>query len=249
MTNEEAKFILQAYRPNGADAGDAMFAPALEQAKRDASLGKWLEGQQAFDRAMAAKLQAVAPPAELREAILAGARVSRPGARLWWRQPKWLAMAASVLLIFSVGLTGLLSTRAQASEDLPVFAVDYVAGGFFLSQHNANVDALRTWLGQQHAPLPKELPPGFAQLRSLGCKTIDYRGKEVSLICFGQGKEYHLFIARRDDFPMMPASAVPQYLVRKGHASAAWSDETNNYVVVTDDSLKALKECLDCPNS
>jgi hypothetical protein len=191
----------------------------------------------------------VEPPAELRAAILAGADVSRPGVRSWWRQPKWLAMAASVLLLFSVGLTGLLSTRADASEDLPVFAVDYVAGGFFLSQHNANVDELRSWLGRQHAPLPREIPPGFARLRSLGCKTIDYRGKEVSLICFGQDKEYHLFVARREDFPMMPASVVPQYLMRKGHASAAWSDEANHYVVVTDDNLSALKACLSCPNS
>ena len=249
MTNEEAKFILQAYRPNGADAGDAMFQSALDQARRDASLGKWLEGQQAFDRAVAAKLRALQPPAELRAAILAGAKVSRPGASSWWRQPKWLAMAASVLVIFSLGLAGLLNTRAQASENLPVFAVDYVAGGFFLSQHNANVDELRSWLGKQHAPLPKELPAGFARLQSLGCKTLDYRGKDVSLICFGQGKEYHLFVARREDFPMMPARAVPQYLVRKGHASAAWSDETNHYVVVTDDSLDALKSCLGCERS
>ena len=249
MTNEEAKFILQAYRPNGADAGDVTFQPSLEQAKRDASLGKWLEGQQAFDRAVAAKLRAVEPPAELRAAILAGAKVSRPGVRIWWRQPKWLAMAASALLMLSVGLTTLLSTRADAADPLPVFAMDYVASGFFLSQHNANVDELRDWLGKQHAPLPTELPSGFAKLRSLGCKTLEYRGKEVSLICFGQDKEYHLFVVRRDDFPTMAASSAPQYLVRKGHASAVWSDATNHYVVVTDDSLKALQACLDCGNS
>ncbi len=249
MTNEEAKYILQAYRPNGADVGDPMFQPALEQAKQDVELGRWLEEQQAFDRAVSTKLRMVEPPVELLGAILAGATVGRLEGRLWWRQPKWLAMAASVLLVFSVGLAGLLTTRANASDELPVFAMDYVTGGFFLSQHNTNVDELRSWLSKQNAPLPKELPAGFAQLRGLGCKTLEYRGKEVSLICFGEGKEYHLFVARRDDFPLMSASAVPQFLVRKGHASAAWSDDKNHYIVVTDDSLKALKECLHCSRS
>ena len=249
MTNDEAKFILQAYRPNGADAGDATFQAALAQAKQDAALGRWWESQQKFDREVARKLRAVEPPAELLSAILTGAVDSQAGVRSWWRQPKWLAMAASVLLVFSVGLSSLWSPRARAADDLPVFAVDYVVGGFFLSEHNSDVAALRAWLTKQHAPLPTELPAGFAQLRGLGCKTLDYRGKEVSLICFGTGKEYHLFVARREDFPLLPANTVPQYLVRKGHSSAAWSDEKNHYVVVTDDSLKALKECLGCERS
>ena len=34
MNNVEAKFILQGYRPNGADAADATFAAALEQARQ-----------------------------------------------------------------------------------------------------------------------------------------------------------------------------------------------------------------------
>ena len=91
MTNEEAKFIMQAYRPNGADALDVTFKASLEQSKRDASLGKWLEVQQAFDMAVAAKFRTIEPPAELRARILTGAHVSRPSARIWWRQPKWLA--------------------------------------------------------------------------------------------------------------------------------------------------------------
>ncbi len=251
MNNDEAKFILRAYRPNGGDASDAMFGAALEQARQDPALARWLEGQQSFDRAVADKLRTIVPPADLRAAILAGAGVSQRTARSWWRQPRWLGLAASVLIIFAVGVTAVWTSRAQASDGdaLPVFATDYVAGGFFLKRHNANVDDLRAWLATQNAPLPKDLPEGFAQLRSLGCKTLDYRGKDVSLLCFGEGKEYHLFVARRDDFPVMPASAVPQFLMRKGYSSAAWADDKNQYVVVTEDSLDALKKCLHCTGS
>lgn len=77
MNNEEAKFILQGYRPNGADAGDATFCAAVEQAKRDPALGEWFARQQSFDTAVGAKLAQVAPPSGLRAAILAGGKVDR----------------------------------------------------------------------------------------------------------------------------------------------------------------------------
>jgi len=35
MNNQEAKFILAAYRPGGQDASDPLFAEALEQVRRD----------------------------------------------------------------------------------------------------------------------------------------------------------------------------------------------------------------------
>lgn len=251
MTNQDAMFVLHGYRPSGRDAGDAAFGGALAQAQRDSTLGAWFARQQAFDGAVTAKLHEVTPPAGLREAILAGARMSASAAQehklVWWRQPAWLAMAAGVALLLAAG-GGFWANRATASDEkeLPDFATDYVAGGFWLRQHSANVDELKAWLARQKAPLPGELPSNFTKLRSLGCKTIAYRGKDISLICFGQGKEYHLFVARREDFPMLPANAVPQFFVRKGLATAAWSDAQHHYIVVTDDNLPALKECLNC---
>ena len=35
MNNQEAKFILSSYRPNGADARDALFQEALQQVRQD----------------------------------------------------------------------------------------------------------------------------------------------------------------------------------------------------------------------
>ncbi|MGH7997549.1 MAG: hypothetical protein ACREFX_14475, partial [Opitutaceae bacterium] len=96
MNNDEAKFILGGYRPGGRDAGDAAFAEALDQARRDPSLAAWLERSQAFDRAISERLKTVAPPADLRQAILAGGRLSR-GSRPRRRSrslPVWLALAA-----------------------------------------------------------------------------------------------------------------------------------------------------------
>ncbi|HZL45889.1 MAG TPA: hypothetical protein VFC28_06650, partial [Opitutaceae bacterium] len=72
MNNEQARFLLRAYRPSGRDAGDPAFADALRQAQGDPALGTWFAGEQAFDAAVAAKMRALAPPAGLREAILTG---------------------------------------------------------------------------------------------------------------------------------------------------------------------------------
>lgn len=248
MNNEEAKFILHAYRANGADAADPMFAAALEQTRRDPELGEWFRRLQDFDRSIAAKLRAVTPPADLRGAILAGTSASAPPVRVqWWRRSPLLAMAASVALLLAVGGSVFwTTTRASAASELPEFAADYIAGGFFLAEHSANVSDLRAWLAKQDAPLPVELPAGFKQLRGLGCKTIEYRGKNISLLCFGEGKEYHLFVAKRADFPTLPAHEVPQFSSRKGLAAATWADADHHFVVVTDDTMKALKQCLDC---
>src|SRR5206468_40161 len=94
MNNTEAKFILNAYRPNGRDATDATFAAALQQAKADPALGAWFAREQSHGAAVAAKLRAIVPPAGLREAILAGGRVSgeNPSAspstqRSFWNRP------------------------------------------------------------------------------------------------------------------------------------------------------------------
>ena len=92
MNSTEAKFILQARRPDGADDAEPRFAEALEQARRDPALAAWLAREQAFDAAVAEKLRSTQPPAGLREAILAGAKVSRP--LPFWRRTQTLAMAA-----------------------------------------------------------------------------------------------------------------------------------------------------------
>ena len=56
MNNTEAKFILNAYRPNGRDAGDPAMTAALAQAASDPALGAWFAREQTHGHAIAAKL-------------------------------------------------------------------------------------------------------------------------------------------------------------------------------------------------
>ncbi|MGJ8697443.1 MAG: hypothetical protein ACSHYF_14090 [Verrucomicrobiaceae bacterium] len=69
MDNERAKFILQSFRPDGADAHDPDFAEALALAAEDRELGEWLTKERARDAAFAAALGEVPIPEDLRTTI------------------------------------------------------------------------------------------------------------------------------------------------------------------------------------
>jgi hypothetical protein len=263
MSNDEAKFILNAYRPGGRDANDPAMAPALAQAKNDPALSAWWARQQAHDAAVAAKLRAVVPPAGLRDAILAGARMSGrdgaiPGAeagrasakRAWWSQPVWLAAAAVLAVLVSLAAWRMAPVRGEAFEE---FAVNFVDKGFMLQKRGADVAALKAWLGEQRGPLPEALPAKFAELRALGCRTLRYRGQDVSLMCFErEGKEFHVFVARRGDVPSLAddigriAATEPRLVAHSESklAAATWSDAKNFYVLVSDAEMDVVKRLL-----
>lgn len=70
MDKEKAKFVLQSFRPDGADAQDPEFAAALALAAEDRGLGDWLARERAQDAGFAAALSEVEIPEDLRESIL-----------------------------------------------------------------------------------------------------------------------------------------------------------------------------------
>jgi hypothetical protein len=72
ISNRDAKLVLSAYRPSGADAWDPLFEEALEQTKRDPELMEWFMKQRAFDDVIVSKLRTIEPPVGLHAEILAG---------------------------------------------------------------------------------------------------------------------------------------------------------------------------------
>ena len=74
MDKQEAKKVLQAIRPNDLDTTEPAFAEALVLVESDPELKEWWEAQQAFDRAVVAKLKEVPIPDGIR-CIIAGRRI------------------------------------------------------------------------------------------------------------------------------------------------------------------------------
>jgi len=244
MKNEEAKFILSAYRPNGQDADDPTFRAALEQVRKDPALAKWFEFEQKFDRAMTAKLGSVVPPAGLREAILAGSRVSGSPVRAWWRQPAWLAAAAGVAILLAVGTATLWPARVDA-QVLAQFALSDTADKGHSGHGDAN-ESLQEQLANPALPLGQGVKVDFATLKATGCRTIKLGGRELLEVCFKRdGKWFHCYIGRRTDFPKAcRLGAPPEFMSTERLCSASWSDADYVYVVVGSAGLEAVKNLL-----
>ena len=245
MNNVEAKFILQGYRPNGADTGDAIFIAALEQARLDPGLGQWFAQAQAFDAAISAKLGQVQAPAGLRETILAGGRVTIPGAtrQRGWRQPA-LVVAASVAVLIAVGVA-FWPKQAAANSALGDFALTDAMHGETHGGHGEEAAALQAALSRPTTRLGDNLPVNFAALRKAGCRTVSFQGHEVLEVCFKRdGAWFHCYIAQRADFPALAAAVSPVLVDRDGACLAAWGDTALLYVVVSKTGQAALEKLL-----
>lgn len=244
MNNEEAKFILQGYRPDGADQGDATFCAAVEQAKNDPALGAWFAKQQAFDAAVSAKLAQVAPPAGLRAAILAGGRMSgeaAPAPRAWWNRPVWMAAAAGIAIMLAAGVA-LWPNRAQGLTEFALADAKLSAthGG-----HGHENNELQAVLNAPSTRLGQPLPVDFTNLHETGCRTVNYRGHDVLELCFKRnGVWFHAYFARKADFPALAQVGVPQITDHGSTSMATWADADHVIVVVSKTGRKNLEALL-----
>jgi hypothetical protein len=197
ITNETAKFLLNAYRPNGADAQDPVFRDALEQAARDPELGAWFKEQRSFDSMIAEKLSGIEPPATLRSAILAGIN-NRPEARHFSIRPL-LALAAVILLSAVVIL--MFAQRYSRSDLFDRYQKSNLAAltktpGLQLDLLTASFSRTQEYLEEMQAPCIRSLPASLLGLPTAGCKTLSWNGHTLSLTCFRlpSGELLHVFV-------------------------------------------------------
>jgi hypothetical protein len=225
MKNEEAKFILGAYRPNGSDAADDQLKEALAQAQADPELRSWFTQKQAFDSAVAGKLAEIVPPPGLREAILAGSRVSGIQRRQWWRSTRLSLVAAAAVLVASA--IALWPNRSVA-DPLSQFALDDVARGRH-EGHGEGVSELQSLLGSQATHLGEGLAIDLGRLRSTGCRTVSVSGSEIFEVCFKRdGSWFHLYVSK-DKFSPRGNGLAPTIEAKDKLVCAAWKDKITGY--------------------
>lgn len=246
MNNEEAKFVLHAYRPDGADAGDTAFASALEQARQDPVLAQWFARQQAFDRAVAGKLSCVEAPASLRASILAGAKVGRSrehSHRPWWRASWPLALAAGFAVLLMAGIA--LWPKTATAEDITAFAINDMLRESHEGGPSETEARFQGLLARAEQKLSSGVAVDFDALRNSGCRKVTYRGHELLEVCFKrEGRWFHCYVARVQDFPALAARLQPAFTDKPGAGAAAWSDGQHIYVVASRAGSDAVRSLL-----
>jgi hypothetical protein len=247
MDKVEARLLLQAYRPNGADAAHPLFAEALALAESDPELKAWWQAQQEFDRRVASKLEQVAPPADLRDTILAGRKIEQLTPR---PHLPWLAIAGAVAILAAVGW--MLLPHSQPSSSLVAnteFADSALAflgnDGPSLGTTSPDSAKLIAWLQQQHAPIGA-IPGKMTSIPTVGCQKFTVHGHDVSLICFtlANNKIVHLFVVDRSALKDAPPVNVPQFAQHDDWSTASWSDDAHSYMMATQAGADTLKQLL-----
>ncbi len=245
MNREEAQFILQAYRPNSEDARDPQFAEALVLAGKDPVLAQWFIEEQALDAAFAAKLRASPMPSDLKsQLLLARATIAH---RAWWRQPIWLAVAASVAFLLALGGWRLRAGRAEVQ--LGEFRVAMAKAALDMTEHveafGMDAPELKQWLTENRGHPDFVLPPKLAEHGVMGCKIVEWQGHRVTLLCFKfDGGHADIFVADAADLPGVKLGEAPRFAVDGSLITATWQHDGKIYHLAGNFSADRLKSLL-----
>lgn len=244
MNSHDAKFLLRACRPDGRDAADPMFSEALAEAERNPHLRAWWEQERAVDVAMAAKLQEIAPPPDLKKAILAGARVSRPRPEKWWT-PTWIAAAAGLAVLFTVvALWRESGVRPLAAEFARFAQLDLVAAHDGHVGEPPGLAEVQSGLARLPAPLRSTLQLNPQELQQKRCRTVRLGGQEVFEICFQrEGVWYHLYAMSAE--ALTPAERGRLHVRSDaGVTAAVWTNAGMAYALVSRAAPDAVRRLL-----
>ncbi len=244
MTEEEARLILESYRPGTGDESDPQFAAALREAERNPQLARWLAEEQAFDRAVAAKLAALPEPLGLKTRILAHGAPARA--------PRWSLAAALAAIAALLFLGAQVVSLFRAGGAGPTHATDYAREMVSFIRLDPALDvtshdlgSITAWLAKNERP-PGNIPAPLVDLQPLGCRILSFRGHDVTLICFrrANGGLAHLLLVDRAALPEMRPGQPPRFARMGDWSTGCWAEGQRVYLVAVRGDLEAVKQYL-----
>jgi hypothetical protein len=261
MNRDEAKLILQSYRPGGQDAADSHFAEALALAKIDSDLAAWFAAEQKFDARVSGGLQKVRVPAQLKKEIRARQKksqspkesfLSKSLISIWWRNlflrqsPVAWGFAALILVVLSLTI---FWKKPDAS--FVNYSTQMVNTAMIDKHHiDAKADDAKqalAWLSAHRGENNLVLPPTFISKNgSVGCRVLDWHGQKISMLCYILKNSAHVdvFVAEANMFPDAPTQDQPQFASRGGMPTASWTHDGKVYLAVSHSDETILKNLL-----
>lgn len=259
MENRELGEWLAEERAFDAAFANALASVALPETLREDILGclagervGFPQAEDTRDAALIGALASIQPPPVLREEILAAmnrtAAAAVPQKSHWRRFSMPLAAAAGVALAFFL-TRGENTAKLAKSGPLPVDVVQagfiraYESPLFSLDETRDDQRVLLEHLKSRKLPCPGCLPPGLANLKSIGCRELVIDGKRGSLVCFDEKENgvVHLVIFLREDVSgELPCAKHPSFAQIGRWAAARWEDERNVFILIGNTDLRKL---------
>jgi uncharacterized membrane protein YbaN (DUF454 family) len=233
MNNQEAKLILQAYRPNGPDASDPFFAEALEHARRDPELAKWFAEESSLNGRIQTRLQVAIPiPSGLKSELLALQKMVRPIP--WWAQPMKLAAVGLALAALGAILLLIPERPTQLASFRETMARSSLNTQGHVAFESHDIASIRQWLQGNNMQTNFDLPATLqaATGTAQGCRVVDWNGHKATMVCFiVSGQHMDLFVMDRAGLPDFPESGAPQFASAGSLMTAMWSGDGKVYLL------------------
>ena len=235
MDLEEAKYLLQSYRPSGKDADDPHFSEALALTQSNPELQGWFARQQGISRAIESKFKEIPVPKDLRNRILTG-QIERENPRQW-TFGHTLAAAAIVLILLTP--IAYFANRFEASgpQTFAAMKIDmgnYLSRFFVLEMQSSQIDEIQGYLQDEQNFPSFEVPDTLAKYPGIGCQLIDWHDENIALICFNvDGEVVHLFVLEPTSLDTKSIGSIPEFEQIDRWATYTWTDKSRAYFVST----------------
>jgi hypothetical protein len=251
VNHDEAKTILLLYRPGTADAGDPEIARALELAKQDPELTRWLAEHCARQEALRAGFRQITAPAGLKEQIISEQAAQER--TISWRQSAVLVAAA---IVAALVVLAPLWFQHRGNEDTFAIYRIRMAGvalrGYIMDLVTNNPAQIRAYLAQNHAPADYVLPVPLEKTAVTGCAIEDWQGAKVSMICFrtgrplppGEQSDLWLFVIDRSTVKNAPPMGSRQFVQVNKLITVTWTEGDKLYVLGMEGDEQTLQQYL-----
>lgn len=245
MDEQEARLILQAYRPGDQDEADPQVAEALKLVEKNPELARWFAEEREFDRAIAAHLASLPAPFGLKTRILANAATRSSSSKTRWAVG--LAVLAACLFLLAQ-LVSLVRGSSQAAVLLPDYAremVSFIRLTPPLELESSDPREINDWLRKREVP-QGAIPAPLSALDPIGCRVLSFRGHDVTLICFRRSgnRLAHLFMVDRAALPKLKAGAAPLFSAEGEWMTASWAEKDRAYMIAVQGDRETVQRYL-----
>ncbi len=246
MDDQVVRSLLSVYRAGEAEASEGRFAEARKQSESDPVLARWWAKEQLLDEIIGEKLQSAPVPAGLRPRLLSQDRPVVTTYRDWGRKLTLIAAAIVILAVLFSSWRGPFQpavTLAEYRDEM----VSFVKVDPSLAVETSDFGRIASYLEKAGSPAGLSLPQGLRKMEPAGCRTLRFRGHDVSLVCFrrGGGKLIHLFVVDQAALPRLRKGESREFKQEGDWMTAMWMEGNQAYLVAIEGNRAALEKYLE----